>query len=102
MPMLTETYISHVSVDPKSYIVASKSIETQRVDSIASRWKLGEHADGCEVDFSVELSVSDPLLATTLDHVLQLVAGKQVEAFAQRCKQLSILDDTSAELYPKQ
>jgi ribosome-associated toxin RatA of RatAB toxin-antitoxin module len=44
----------------------------------------------CLVDFSVEITVSDPMIVHALDHVLRQVAGQQVAAFEQRCKQIPI------------
>jgi ribosome-associated toxin RatA of RatAB toxin-antitoxin module len=38
------------------------------------------------VYFMVEMTVSDPMIATTLDQLLVKVAKQQVEAFAQRCQ----------------
>jgi ribosome-associated toxin RatA of RatAB toxin-antitoxin module len=38
------------------------------------------------VYFMVEMTVSDPVIATTLDQLLVKVAKQQVEAFAQRCQ----------------
>ena len=34
----------------------------------------------------VEMTVSDPVIATTLDQLLVQVAKQQVQAFAQRCQ----------------
>jgi ribosome-associated toxin RatA of RatAB toxin-antitoxin module len=42
----------------------------------------------CQVDFSVEITASDPLIVSTLDQVLVRIAGDQVRAFAQRCHQI--------------
>ena len=39
-----------------------------------------------KVYFMVEMTVSDPMIATTLDQLLVKVAKQQVEAFAQRCQ----------------
>jgi ribosome-associated toxin RatA of RatAB toxin-antitoxin module len=38
------------------------------------------------VYFMVEMTVSDPLIVTTLDQLLVKVAKQQVDAFAQRCQ----------------
>jgi ribosome-associated toxin RatA of RatAB toxin-antitoxin module len=38
------------------------------------------------VYFMVEMTVSDPMIATTLDQMLVKVAKQQVEAFAKRCQ----------------
>ena len=38
------------------------------------------------VYFMVEMTVSDPVIATTLDQLLVQVAKQQVQAFAQRCQ----------------
>ena len=44
----------------------------------------------CDVNFQVELTVSDPIIVSVLDQVLSEVAGRQVSAFDQRCKELPI------------
>jgi coenzyme Q-binding protein COQ10 len=40
---------------------------------------------GCSVDLTVEMTVSDPFVVTILDQLLFHVAGKQVQAFEERC-----------------
>ena len=42
----------------------------------------------CDVEFEVEIKVSDPVIVGALDRVLEEVAGKQVSAFEQRCLQI--------------
>lgn len=42
----------------------------------------------CHIDFEVEMTVTDPLVIGILDTVLMQVAGRQVEAFDQRCQEL--------------
>ncbi|GFH58791.1 hypothetical protein CTEN210_15267 [Chaetoceros tenuissimus] len=40
------------------------------------------------VKFEVEMSVSDPIISTALDKVLENVANQQVAAFERRCKDI--------------
>lgn len=42
-----------------------------------------------DVDFQVEMTVRDPLIAVTLDRVLKEVAGRQIEAFERRCREVA-------------
>jgi ribosome-associated toxin RatA of RatAB toxin-antitoxin module len=44
----------------------------------------------CNVDFQVEMTVSDPVIVAVLDQVLQQVASRQVQAFEQRCQDIPI------------
>lgn len=39
----------------------------------------------CDVEFDLEMKVSDPVMIGALDKVLEEVAGRQVTAFEQRC-----------------
>ena len=50
------------------------------------------------------MTVSDPVIVTVLDQVLQQVAGRQVEAFEKRCeeKPLPINLIRAAELLKKE
>lgn len=89
-PLFKETYKSEVSVYPNDLRIQTKSIQSQSIDALSSQWQLAPHTDGCRVAFQVEMTVSDPLIATTLDQVLQQVAKQQVQAFAQRCQQLPV------------
>eukprot|EP00571_Detonula_confervacea_P007682 CAMPEP_0172324804 /NCGR_PEP_ID=MMETSP1058-20130122/52396_1 /TAXON_ID=83371 /ORGANISM="Detonula confervacea, Strain CCMP 353" /LENGTH=183 /DNA_ID=CAMNT_0013041197 /DNA_START=224 /DNA_END=776 /DNA_ORIENTATION=- len=84
------------------WAVEAKSIQSQLFDSLKSRWQLtfvendvrsnnnsSEGSDNmmhsnntsCNVNFEVEIQVSNPLIGFTLDKVLEDVAKKQVEAF---------------------
>lgn len=92
-PLFEETYTSRVDVKPESLIVSTRSIESKLFDSLQSKWKLRKvqgdiTAVACHVDFEVEMTVSDPLIVSVLDKVLQEVAGRQVTAFEQRCRQI--------------
>ena len=96
-PLFSETYVSRVHADYDNLVVTAKSIKSERLDSLVSEFRLEDSSPGdgdarkeVRVDFSVELSVSDPLIAQTLDQALQQVAGKQVEAFYKRSKELPL------------
>ena len=43
---------------------------------------------GTQIDFTVSMDVSDPIISTTLDHTLEEVAKGQVKAFHQRCLEI--------------
>ena len=91
-PLFSETYCSRVHVKPENLVVSTKSLQSKRFDSLSSEWKLQNMSKNNEelthVDFQVEMTVSDPLIVTILDRVLQEIAGRQVEAFEKRCRQL--------------
>jgi len=115
-PLLSEDYVSRVKVDEDAMTVNAKSIRSQKFDSLRSSWRLrkvpsggGGTANGdddrnsseadakskspnkmwCDVEFEVEMTVSDPIIVATLDKVLQGVAGNQMEAFRRRCAEIS-------------
>jgi len=97
------------------WIVEAKSIQSQLFDSLKSRWQLSiaddtnqisnivqqqytnnvnsqydtnnvqSTAASCNVNFEVEIQVSNPLISFTLSQVLKDVAKKQVDAFEKRC-----------------
>ena len=65
-------------------------------ESLNSKWKLrpvgsqsqsssDQYQIGTSVDFSVEMTVSDPMVAAVLNQVLVNVAETQVQAFHDRC-----------------
>lgn len=67
-------------------VIESESIESDKIESIQSKWVLQERGDTkCHVDFQVELVVRDPVLVNVLDRVMEQVSERQVEAFQQRC-----------------
>jgi len=96
-PLFTETYRSKVTVDHKNLVIKTVSLDGKYFDNLTSRWKLRpverEHPSQCEVDFSVEITASDPVIVSTLDQVLAKIAGDQVRAFDQRCRQIPLPDD---------
>jgi ribosome-associated toxin RatA of RatAB toxin-antitoxin module len=98
-PLFSEEYVSRVTVIPESLCIQAESIESHKFDSLKSWWKLKEVHDGgngdhhavrCDVNFEVELTVSDPLTVTVLDKVLEEVAVRQVAAFEKRCEELPL------------
>jgi len=52
----------------------------------------------CDVEFEVEMTVSDPMIIQVLDAILKSVAEKQVEAFDQRCREISLPEDIQASI----
>lgn len=96
-PFFTETYRSKVTVIPDELIVETVSMNGQYFDRLSSRWKLSPidsaHHQDCHVDFSVEITATDPVIVSTLDSVLKRIAGDQVDAFEQRCRQIPLPDD---------
>ena len=108
-PLFTETYRSHVTVNPDQLLVETKSLDGKYFDSLSSRWKLeassssshgtmedDSNGNYCHVDFCVEITASDPVIVSTLDQVLAKIAGDQVRAFAQRCRQVPLPNDLKA------
>ncbi len=98
----------------REWVVEAKSIKSHLFHGLSSSWKIssedGEdvgisewvnendpvHSCGnigdtfalTKVEFQVEMSVEDPWIAAALDHVLESVALKQVEAFEKRCREI--------------
>ena len=76
------------------WTVEAKSIQSNLFDSLKSRWQLSlidDYANvrggpSCNVNFEVEIQLSNPLISFTLDRVLKDVAKAQVEAFEKRCR----------------
>jgi ribosome-associated toxin RatA of RatAB toxin-antitoxin module len=115
---LSETYISQVTVLHDQLTIHTKSVESKWLDSLQSTWKLRavnnvnaespllnnnssnnvqqqqqHQQQHCHVDFSVTITASDLLIVQTLDQVLEHVAGRQVDAFETRCRQIPILKE---------
>ena len=98
--LMEERYVSRVRMTPPDsdengqqyWTVEAKSIQSQLFDSLKSRWRLNlaeiEQSTrvSCNVNFDVEIEVSNPLISFTLDKVLKDVARKQVGAFEKRCR----------------
>mmetsp|Transcript_11291 Transcript_11291/g.14870 ORF Transcript_11291/g.14870 Transcript_11291/m.14870 type:complete len:168 (+) Transcript_11291:208-711(+) len=93
VPPLSDTYTSHVTVNPTALTIQTKSIESKWLDSLQSMWKLEAANDGqdCHVDFSMSLTTSDPIILQTLDQVMKQVANQQVTAFETRCRQIPVV-----------
>lgn len=95
-PLFTEKFVSRVKVDPKELVIETTSIQSKLFDNLSSRWKLS-HVPGnpneTDVDFWMEMTVSDPVVVTTLDQVLREIAGRQVSAFEQRCQVIPYEED---------
>ena len=58
---------------------------TNNVNSQVGTNKLQSTITSCDVNFEVEIQVSNPLISFTLSQVLKDVAKKQVDAFEKRC-----------------
>jgi len=52
----------------------------------------------CDVEFEVEMHVSDPLVIGVLDHVLRDVAERQVTAFEARYREVAHDEQNSKEI----
>lgn len=100
--LMEERYVSRVRMIPPDsdengqqyWTVEAKSIQSQLFDSLKSRWRLNlaeiEQSTrvSCNVNFDVEIEVSNPLISFTLGKVLKDVARKQVDAFEKRCRDI--------------
>lgn len=100
--LMEERYVSRVRMIPADsdengqqyWTVEAKSIQSQLFDSLKSRWRLNlaeiEQSTrvSCNVNFDVEIEVSNPLISFTLGKVLKDVARKQVDAFEKRCRDI--------------
>ena len=70
------------------------SVQSQRFHSLQCQWTLQPvDMDKCNVDFEVQMTVSDIMIAQVLDQLLETVASRQVEAFDKRCQEIPIPDD---------
>ena len=102
--LLEERYVSRVRMIPANdtnpiWTVEAKSIQSNLFDSLKSRWQLSLIEDdaslrqfSCNVNFEVEIQVSNPIISFTLDRVLKDVAGAQVGAFKKRCRAVPFYD----------
>ena len=103
--LLEERYVSRVRMIPANdtnpiWTVEAKSIQSNLFDSLKSRWQLSLIEDdassarqfSCNVNFEVEIQVSNPLISFTLDRVLKDVANAQVGAFKKRCRAIPFYD----------
>lgn len=96
------------------WTVEAKSIRSNLFDSLKSRWQLSlideknandvngqqqQQTTGpsCNVNFEVEMQLSNSLISFTLDRVLKDVANAQVEAFEKRCRAVPYLDNDESE-----
>ncbi len=116
-PLLQTRYRSKVTVDPDRLIISTVSGKSSSngmgassgtmFEALKSRWELfavvneqGNTEDstgiGTSVDFSVEMTVSDPMVETVLNNVLRQMAETQVQAFEERC--LALPQPTDQEL----
>eukprot|EP00566_Odontella_aurita_P023163 CAMPEP_0113579630 /NCGR_PEP_ID=MMETSP0015_2-20120614/30180_1 /TAXON_ID=2838 /ORGANISM="Odontella" /LENGTH=127 /DNA_ID=CAMNT_0000483641 /DNA_START=147 /DNA_END=527 /DNA_ORIENTATION=+ /assembly_acc=CAM_ASM_000160 len=107
-PMFSEEYVSRVTINKDDMTVEARSIRSSAFESLKSSWKLRpvlEEDTNCidsadrfvksnemsdskwsDVEFSVEMSVSDPIIVAALDKVMEEVAGRQISAFEKRCE----------------
>jgi len=97
---MTEKYTSKVCVNYLEKQIDTESVDGsmkyELFDSIRSRWKLRDvdskkdynlaSSMAVDVEFDVEIVVSNPLVVGVLDRVLEDVSVKQVRAFEARCR----------------
>lgn len=103
---VTQQYVEKNPIGNKEWLVEARSIRSKLFDSLSSIWKMTEcpiSTNGSErprgpcdnnyirnistqVEFQVEMTVSDPIVVAALDQVLTSVAEQQVAAFEHRCK----------------
>ena len=113
-PLFQTKYRSQVTVDPQNLIISTVSGRSapktgiggmssgSMFETLKSRWELFPVVEqnnkdqdkdpvlvGTAVDFSVEMTVSDPMVETVLNNTLRKMAETQVEAFEERCLALS-------------
>ncbi len=118
--LLEERYVSRVRMIPASettpfWTVEAKSIQSNLFDSLKSRWQLSlidhhnantnvngqqwqQTGPSCNVNFEVEIQLSNPLISFTLDRVLKDVAKAQVEAFEKRCRAVPFHNESNTKL----
>lgn len=117
--LLEERYVSRVRMIPASettplWTIEAKSIQSNLFDSLKSRWQLSliddtisndnvqgqqqQTGPSCNVNFEVEIQLSNPLISFTLDRVLKDVAKAQVEAFEKRCRAVPFDNKSNKEL----
>lgn len=93
-PLFTEEYVSRVTLDPDELTIQARSIESTLFEALDSKWILKQvesNDELCDVHFEVEMSVRNPVIVNALDQVLEQVAGRQVAAFEQRCREVPLL-----------
>ena len=106
-PLFQTKYRSQVTVDPQNLIISTVSGRSatktgiggmssgSMFETLKSRWELFPVVEqnneedpvlvGTAVDFSVEMTVSDPMVETVLNNTLRQMAETQVQAFEERC-----------------
>lgn len=93
-PFIRDSYVSSVTFDPEHFHVDIVSIESRLFDSLQSKWRMKSLAeDKTQVSLELQITSSDPLLATSLDFLLPQVGKQQVAAFQQRCRQVPYVTD---------
>ncbi len=118
-PLFQTRYRSKVTVDPDRLVISTVSGKSSSngmgvssgtmFEALTSRWELfsvvteqDNNTDsdsaliGTSVDFSVEMTVADPMVETVLNNVLRQMAETQVQAFHERC--LALPNPTDEEL----
>jgi len=97
-PIIDESYVSKVTLDPHDMNVEIESIESSMFDSLSCRWDISEtlrSSDECDVQLQIEISSSDPLLSLSLERLVEQISVAQVMAFEKRCKDVPIDDSIS-------
>ena len=86
-PFIRDSYVSSVTFDPEHFHVDICSIESRLFDSLQSKWRMRPLTDNTtQVSLELQITSSDPLLATSLDFLLPQVGKQQVAAFRERCR----------------
>ena len=95
LPPFRETYLSHVVVSPEKWTIETRSVRSRLFDELFSRWKLKpmENFEKCQVDFEIEITVSNLVIQQTLDNILEQIGSRQVDAFDKRCRDVDLPSD---------